>query len=204
MKNVALIMASFLFICMSSLDVNAQNSELEKKTKQETEQIEVKTPLEVTEKQPDKRGYIVKVGDKAPQFELTLDDGKVVKSEDLKGKVVMLQFTASWCGVCRKEMPHIEADIWQKLKDNPDFVVIGVDRDEPLEKVLQLKEQTKVTYPLALDPGADVFALFASKKSGVTRNVIIDQNGEIVFLTRLFEQTEFDAMKDKIFSLLEE
>lgn len=201
MKNVVLIMASFLFIYTSIVDVNAQNSEPNKAVKQEIEQTKV---VETDAKQPDKRGYIVKVGDKAPQFELTLDDGKVVKSEDLKGKVVMLQFTASWCGVCRKEMPHIEADIWQKLKDNPDFVVIGVDRDEPLEKVLQLKEQTEVTYPLALDPGAEVFALFASKKSGVTRNVIINQNGEIVFLTRLFEQTEFDAMKDKIFSLLKE
>jgi len=155
------------------------------------------------EAQADKRGYIVKVGDQSPTYKMTLDDGQEVSLDEHKGKVVMLQFTASWCGVCRKEMPLIEAEIWQKLKDNPDFVLIGVDRDEPLDKVLTFKEQTKVTYPLALDPGADVFAMFASKKSGVTRNVIIDKNGEIVFLTRLFDREEFDEMKEVIFELLE-
>ena len=46
----------------------------------------------------------------------------------------MLQFTASWCGVCRKEMPFIEKDIWQKHKDNEAFALYGVDRDEPLDK----------------------------------------------------------------------
>lgn len=150
------------------------------------------------------RGFIVKTGDQLPEFALTLDDGKLIDSKDWEGKVVMLQFTASWCGVCRKEMPFIEEEIWQKHKDNPDFVLIGVDRDEPLEKVLSLKEATKVTYPLALDPNADVFGKFASKKSGVTRNIIINKEGKIEFLTRLFEREEFDEMKSVIDRLLSE
>jgi len=60
----------------------------------------------------------------------------------------------------------------------------------------------KVSYPLALDPGANIFGVFADKKSGVTRNVIIDKKGKIVFLTRLFEPKEFEAMKAKINELL--
>ena len=48
-------------------------------------------------------GYIVKVGEMAPDFTITLTDGKKVTLSELRGKVVMLQFTASWCGVCRKE-----------------------------------------------------------------------------------------------------
>lgn len=84
---------------------------------------------------PDAVGYIVKVGDEAPDFEMTLTDGSKVKLSELRGKVVMLQFTASWCGVCRKEMPFIERDIWQKHKDNASFALYGIDRDEPLEKV---------------------------------------------------------------------
>lgn len=62
-------------------------------------------PLQASQPVPDAAGYIVKVGDEAPDFEMTLTDGSKVKLSDLKGKVVMLQFTASWCGVCRKEMP---------------------------------------------------------------------------------------------------
>ena len=46
----------------------------------------------------------------------------------------------------------------------------------------------KTTYPLALDPGAKIFSLFVDKDSGVTRNVVINKEGEIVFLTRLFEE----------------
>ena len=77
------------------------------------------------EKQADVNGYIVKVGEQAPDFTVKLTDGQSVKLSSLRGKVVMLQFTASWCGVCRKEMPFIEKDIWQKHKDNKNFYLMG-------------------------------------------------------------------------------
>jgi len=136
--------------------------------------------------EPDERGYIVKVGDESPDFKMQLIDGKTITKKDLKGKVVVLQFTASWCSVCRKEMPHLEKDVWQKFKIK-DFILIGVDRDEPLDVVQEFTKEIKVTYPMALDPGADIFALFAAREAGVTRNIVIDQTGKIVFLTRLFD-----------------
>jgi thiol-disulfide isomerase/thioredoxin len=123
--------------------------------------------------------------------------------EELKGKVVVLQFTASWCSVCRKEMPHLEKEIWLPNKDK-DFLLVGVDYDEPIEKVVAFKEKMKTTYPMALDPEAEIFARFAKKRSGVTRNVVVDQSGKIAFLTRLFDLDEFNAMKNKIEALLEE
>ena len=139
------------------------------------------------------RGYLVKVGDQAPDdFELVLQDGKKTSLKALRGKTVVLQFTASWCSVCRKEMPHLE-DMWQTYKDK-NVVLIGVDRDEPLEKVKQFHKDMKITYPLALDPGADIFDRFAHKKSGVTRNVVIDPTGKIVYLTRLYDEKEFADM----------
>jgi len=145
--------------------------------------------------------YLVKVGDKAPDFTIKEAGGKSYKLSDLKGKVVMLQFTASWCSVCRTEMPFIEKEIWQaKMKDG--LVVLGIDRDEPEDKVVKFQKDIKVTYPLVLDPGADIFALYAKKESGVTRNVIIDRKGDIIFLTRLYEREEFDKMKEVIFKEL--
>lgn len=151
---------------------------------------------------PDAAGYIVKVGGTAPDFEMTLTDGQQVKLSSLRGKVVMLQFTASWCGVCRKEMPFIERDIWQKHKDNDGFALYGIDRDEPLERVKAFAKQTKVTYPLGLDPGADIFALYADRKAGITRNVLIDKEGKIVMMTRLYNEEEFAALCKKIDELL--
>lgn len=144
------------------------------------------------------RGYVVAVGDLAPDFKTTLNNGEKFKLSDHRGKVVMLQFTASWCGVCRKEMPFIESEIWQELK-NKNFVLIGVDRDEPLEKVNEFAQQTKITYPLGLDPGGAIFEKYAMKNAGITRNIIIDEQGKIIYLTRLFNREEFDEMKKVIF-----
>ena len=154
--------------------------------------------------EPDSVGYIVRVGDVAPEMELELTDGQKVKLSSLRGKVVMLQFTASWCGVCRKEMPFIESDIWQKHKDNGSFALFGIDRDEPLETVKAFAEKTGVTYPLALDPGADHFAKYADRKAGITRNVLIDKEGKIVMLTRLYNEEEFAELCKKIDEMLAE
>ena len=148
------------------------------------------------------RGYIVKVGDMAPDFELTMDNGKTVRLSELRGKVVMLQFTASWCGICRKEMPYIESDIWQKHKGTKNFVLVGIDREETAEKVAYLKEVTKITYPLAYDTTGDVFRLYAHANAGITRNVLIDKKGRIVLLTRKFEEQEFQGLCKKIEELL--
>ncbi len=150
----------------------------------------------------DSVGYIVKLGDIAPDFTCKLTDGKEVKLSDLRGKVVMLQFTASWCGVCRKEMPFIEKDIWQKHKNNANFALIGIDRDEPVETVLKFAETTGVTYPLALDPGADIFAKYAVRDAGITRNVLIDKEGKIVMMTRLYKPEEFASLVQKIDEML--
>jgi len=146
-------------------------------------------------------GYLVSVGDTAPDFTIKEAGGRTYKLSDLRGKIVMLQFTASWCSVCRTEMTFIEKDIWQVKKD-AGLVVIGIDRDEPVEKVIQFRKDVKITYPLAMDPGADIFGLFAQKEAGVTRNVIIDRSGKIVFLTRLYKEEEFNRMKKLIFSEL--
>ena len=154
--------------------------------------------------QADSTGYIVRVGEMAPDFTITLTDGKQVSLSSLRGKVVMLQFTASWCGVCRKEMPFIEKDIWLKHKDNKAFALFGVDRDEPLETVVAFAKRTGVTYPLALDPGADIFARYADRKAGITRNVLIDKTGKIVMLTRLYNEEEFSSLCKKIDEMLGE
>jgi len=149
----------------------------------------------------DNRGYIVAVGDTVPDLELEYTTGEKLTLSELRGKVVVLQFTASWCSVCRMEMPHLENEVWQRFKDN-DLVLIGIDRDEPLDVVQKFIKEMGVTYPIALDPDAEHFARFAPKKAGVTRNIVIDKNGRIAFLTRLFDKAEFQEMIAVIETLL--
>lgn len=154
-----------------------------------------------TQETKENRGYIVEVGDAVPNIEFQLIDGSTTTLNALKGKVIVLQFTASWCSVCRKEMPHLEKEVWQRFKDD-EFILIGVDYDEPLETVIKFQQDMGTTYPMSLDPNADIFGIFAHKKSGVTRNVVIDKNGKIAFLTRLYEREEFEAMIQVIDDLL--
>ncbi|MBR6757344.1 MAG: TlpA family protein disulfide reductase [Bacteroidaceae bacterium] len=153
---------------------------------------------------PDERGYIVKVGDIAPNFTAVVagTDDTLSLSQYRDKRVVMLQFTASWCGVCRREMPDIEQQIWQRHKNNPHFALIGIDRDEPDSTVLKFAAKTGVTYPLVLDPGGDIFCRYAHRLAGITRNVIVDTDGRIVMMTRLYDEAEFNRMTVVIDSLL--
>ena len=149
----------------------------------------------------DDRGYRVKVGDIAPKIDLELLDGRKLTNESLKGKVVVIQFTASWCGVCIKEMPHLEKEVWQRFK-NDEFILVGVDLKEELAVVEEFIKSTNVTYPFAIDSDGSFFESFTIAGAGVTRNIVLDKEGKISFLTRLFDEDEFEQMIKKIEILL--
>ncbi|MBP9507844.1 MAG: redoxin family protein, partial [Bacteroides sp.] len=170
----------FSIYCLALLMLSSVACARQAKVNTKAETVTADDMVNRTAVEADSTGYIVKVGQMAPDFTITLTDGKQVKLSTLQGKVVMLQFTASWCGVCRKEMPFIEKDIWLKHKNNPNFMLIGIDRDEPLDKVLAFMKSTGVTYPMGLDPGADIFAKYALRQSGITRNVLIARDGKIL------------------------
>lgn len=189
---LSFIVIAFLLSCNSSSKNSSDNSS------QPSDSITIQNAVDVDED----RQFLVKVGDIAPDFEMELPSGEKVVLSSLRGKVVMLQFTASWCGVCRKEMPHIEEQIWRRHKDNPEFALFGIDREEPVEKINELIKATGVTYPIGLDPDAGIFGLYAEKEAGITRNIIIDRDGQIVMLTRLFEEEEFNRMVQLIDNLL--
>lgn len=198
-------MRNFKYIHIVTLSVIILISCTSKKTEtvQDIDETSISTNEALTSVEDD-RDYIVKVGDMAPDFEMSLPNGEKVILSSLRGKVVMLQFTASWCGVCRKEMPYIENDIWLKHQNNPNFALYGIDREETVEKIEELIEKTGVTYPIGLDPDAGIFTLFAKEKAGITRNVIIDKEGKIVMLTRLFDEQEFKEMVQLIDNLLDD
>lgn len=192
MKRISYILLALLAVACSG--ASKQTSETQE------------TPQEVVEKKDSivvyEHDYLVKVGDVAPDFTLNYTDGKEFTLSQMRGKVVMLQFTASWCGICRNEMPHIESDIWQRHKDNSDFVLVGVDREETKDIVEAYTKKLGTTYPMLLDDKGDVFASYAVRKSGITRNVLIDRDGRIVMLTRRYVEPEFKQLVSTIDSLL--
>lgn len=147
------------------------------------------------EPQPDERGYIVKVGDSIDDFKVTLLDGTSKKLSEFRTKVIVLNFFASWCVVCPKEISHIENEVWQPMKDQG-LIILGVDYKEKPDTVKKFVDELNINYPVALDETGEIFNRFA--RGGVTRNVVLDQNLKILYLTRLFDLNEFEGMKNII------
>ena len=85
----------------------------------------------------------------APDFEVELFDGETLRLSDLNGKVVVLNFWASWCPPCRWEMPFFET-MWQEYRDR-DVVFVGIAMSDTLESARGFAEEAGVTYPIALD-----------------------------------------------------
>lgn len=147
------------------------------------------------------RGYKVKLGDPLPDLEMNMRNGEIWTNKNLENKVVVIQFTGSWCSVCRREMPELEKKVWQEFKKD-DFLLIGVDTKETKEKVDVFIEKIGVTYPISYDPDGRIFSDFTIDGAGVTRNIVVDKNGKIVFLTRLYKEKEFNSMIQIIKTLL--
>jgi len=108
-------------------------------------------------------------------FTLADLDGKPWTLKEQHGKVVLLNFWATWCPPCRKEMPDLEK-LYQQFKDQG-LVVLAIS-DEDASKVLPFIAQQKVTYPILLDPGRKVNELFQIQ--GIPKTFVYDRNGKLV------------------------
>lgn len=148
-------------------------------------------------------GYIVKVGDIAPDFQIKYQDGTTQSLTSFRGKVVLIQFAASWCKVCQNIMPIMESDFNLKYKDNPNFVMFAVCKGESLADVQKFAQDSGVTYPLIPDTNESIFRLYAKADAGVTRNVLIGKDGKIAYLTRLYNEEEFTQLGKIINTLLQ-
>jgi len=116
-----------------------------------------------------------KIGSPAPNFALKDLDGNMIYLEETHGKVVLLNFWATWCGPCRVEMPFFERT-YAEFKDE-DFVVLAVDFDEPIEAVRAFQEELNLNFPILLDPGGEVQRTY--RVLGYPTSVLIDREGLI-------------------------
>ena len=111
------------------------------------------------------------------QADFTLQElnGKTWTLKEQHGKVVVLNFWATWCPPCRKEMPDLET-LYQQFKDQG-LVILAIS-DEDAGKVKPFIAQQKVTYPILLDPGRKVNELFQIE--GIPKTFVYDRNGKLV------------------------
>ena len=134
---------------------------------------------------------IAKAGTVAPDFTVTMFDGSTQTLSALKGKVVLVNFWATWCPPCREELKRVEADIIERFKDAP-FVFIPISRGEERQTVADFREKMGYTFPMGLDPERKIYDLYAS--NFIPRNFLINQEGQVVMASVGYEVEEFDAL----------
>jgi len=116
------------------------------------------------------------VGAPAPDFSLTTLDGETVQLSDLRGKIVAINFWATWCAPCRLEMPDLQA----RADQFPDrLVVLGVNFAETAAEVAAFRDEVGVDFPLLMDPEADVQRLY--RVLGYPTTFFVDEQGTIRF-----------------------
>ncbi|MFN3479675.1 MAG: TlpA family protein disulfide reductase [Thermodesulfovibrionales bacterium] len=139
-------------------------------------------------------------GKVAPVFELKDLEGKKVSLTDFKGKVILLNFWATWCAPCKAEMPSLE-NLYRSLKDKG-LVVIGVSVDNSEKTVHSFIEEKGITFPILLDKGKEV-SFDDYGVIGLPVTFLIDKKGIIV--DKVFGERQWDSeeVKEKIKRLLE-
>ena len=108
-------------------------------------------------------------------FTLTDLQGKTWALKALKGKVVLVNFWATWCPPCRKEMPDLNT-LYQRFKDQG-FVILAIS-DEEADKVKPFIAERNISYPVMLDPGRKVNELF--QVEGIPKSFVYDREGKLV------------------------
>ena len=134
---------------------------------------------------------LVKVGDKAADFTVEMLDGKQITLSKLKGKVVLVNFWATWCPPCREELKHVQKEIVDRFKGK-DFVFLPISRGEKKATVEAFREKAGYTFPMGLDPKQSIFKLFASNY--IPRNFLIGKDGKIVYLSVGYDEKEFNEL----------
>ena len=117
------------------------------------------------------------VGRSAPSFALTLFDGSKLSLGELRGKVVFLNFWASWCPPCRAEARELEA-AWKKLKDK-DVVFLGVAIQDTEENARTFVKEFAVTYPQGMDSSGRIAVDYGVW--GIPETFFIDAEGRITY-----------------------
>ena len=139
----------------------------------------------------DPQTTLTKVGQEAPAIHVKAIDGKDFDLKDLHGKVVLVNFFATWCGPCMAEMPQLQAQIWNKFKDQK-FAMVAIDREETEGVVKAFENKRQYGFPIACDLKREVYSEFATKF--IPRNFLIDAKGVIVFQSMGYTETEFNDL----------
>jgi peroxiredoxin len=138
---------------------------------------------------------LVTVGQAAPDFTVATLDGGTFNLSAQRGRVVLVNWFATWCPPCIEEMPYLEKEVWKPFKRD-DFAMVSVAREETLQVVAPFVEKHGLSWPVALDPDRLAYGKYA--EAFIPRNYVIDRAGKVVYQSQGFDLEEFEEMIEVI------
>lgn len=142
---------------------------------------------------------LVGVGEMAPDFTVEMFDGSEVRLSELRGRVVLLTFFASWCPECRDELSVVQRQVLDRFSGD-DFSFLCISRGESRETIAAFRSDYGHSYPMGLDFSASIYGMYATEQ--VPRNYLLDRTGRIVCLTVGYEASEFEILLQRLESEL--
>lgn len=136
---------------------------------------------------------VTKAGEKAPEFSCETIDGEKFSLKDYAGKVVFINFFATWCGPCLSELPHLEKEVHDEFKSNEDFKLIVIGREHTAEELKAFRMEKNLDLPFAADPDRAIYSLYATKF--IPRNIIIGRDGVVKYADVGFSE---DKLKEQV------
>lgn len=119
--------------------------------------------------------HVTNAGDQAPDFKIVGDDGKTYTRSDFGGKLLVLNFWASWCAPCVQEVPSLEA--FQHVLGSEGVVVLGVSIDTSQKRYEQFLRRFRVDFPTARDPEANISSNYGTFQ--IPETYLIDSTGKV-------------------------
>ncbi len=154
-----------------------------------TEEVVTEEVVETEEVKGD--GNIIKADDSMPEFSIKLTNGETITPESLRGKVVLVNFWATWCPPCQEELKRVQADIIERFAGR-DFVFLPISRGEELATVEKFLADNGYTFAVGVDTDQSVYNLFASEY--IPRNYLVNRHGVVVDATVGYEAEEFEKL----------
>lgn len=134
---------------------------------------------------------LVRAGDQAPDFTVEMFDGSKITLSQLRGKVVLLNFWATWCPPCREELTHVQTEIIDRFAGRP-FVFLPVSRGEQRDAVAAFRQKTGYAFPMGLDPSRTIYDRYAS--NFIPRNFLIGPDGKVILASVGYDEEEFEEL----------
>ena len=129
---------------------------------------------------------LIHEGDIAPDFTVEMLDGSKVTLSELRGKVVLLSFWATWCPPCRQEMAHMQKGVIDPFAGQ-DLVVLPISRGEKRETVENYLNKMGHTFPVGLDGDQSIYRKYASNY--IPRSFVVDKDGKVVYVAVGYDET---------------